>query len=187
MRIGLGEKKKQFIRSKKCFGRFSGSETTRQPVLHAIPELAELGPVKEHQPRFAALQQERDLLKAQLEVSEKVGITNQSLLETMRGAIDRLGQQLSENQREEAEVELSSLSTMPQRAEAKTKATHQHHVTVDPEALFVLMPFSVELEPVYETIAPLPGQPGLRSHRADAITEVGPIIDQISRPFPSPD
>jgi len=36
------------------------------PVLYAIPELAELGTVKEHEARVAALERERDSLKAQL-------------------------------------------------------------------------------------------------------------------------
>lgn len=149
------------------------------PVLHAIPELAELGAVKEHEARVAALLRERDLLKAQLEVSEKTSLTNQAAIEGMREAIEQLGKRLSEPQRRDAQAQIESVVQAKRAAAASIRVPRLGDVTVDPQTLFILMPFSQDLEPVFDVIREAADAAGLRSFRADAISAAGPIIDQI--------
>ncbi len=149
------------------------------PVLHAIPELAELGVVQEHEARIAALQRERDLLRAQLEVSERTTLANQSTLEAMRNAIDRLSRHVSEPQRKDAEIQLESLVQTKQAANKSLKVPRLGDVTVDPSSVFVLMPFSPDLEPIYEVIRNAAQLNGLRVYRADTLVTAGSIIDQI--------
>lgn len=149
------------------------------PVLHAIPELAELGAVKEHEARVAALLRERDLLRAQLEVSERTSLTSQAAIEAMREAIEQLGKRLSEPQRRDAQAEIESVVQAKRGAAAPIRVPRLGDVTVDPQTVFVLMPFSQDLEPVFDAIREAADAAGLRSFRADAISAAGSIIDQI--------
>jgi nucleoside 2-deoxyribosyltransferase len=151
------------------------------PVLLAIPELAELGAVKEHEARVASLQRERDLLKAQLEVSEKTSLANQAMLEALQRAIETLGQQLSESQRRVAETEIASaVQAQSKRAAAlSVRVPRLGDVIVDPDTVFVLMPFSRDMDPIYELIRDAATEAGLRAYRADSISAAGSIIDQI--------
>lgn len=149
------------------------------PVLHAIPELAELGAVKEHEARVAALLRERDLLKAQLEVSEKTSLTNQAAIEGMRDAIEQLGKRLSEAQRRDAQAEIESVVQAKRAPATSVRVPRLGDVPVDPQTVFVLMPFSRDLEPVFEAVREAADRSGLRSFRADAISAAGSIIDQI--------
>jgi len=149
------------------------------PVLHAIPELAQLGAVKEHEARIAALLRERDLLKAQLEVSEKTSLTNQAAIEGMREAVEQLGKRLSEPQRRDAQAEIESFVQAKRAAAPPIRVPRLGDVTVDPQTVFVLMPFSRDLEPVFDAIQEAADKAGLRSFRADAISAAGSIIDQI--------
>jgi nucleoside 2-deoxyribosyltransferase len=148
------------------------------PVLHAIPELAEQGPVKEHRARLAALQRERDLLSAQLEISERVSLANQSLLESMRAALERLAGQESETERTAASTELQALSKPEQQPSSQPRPP-AHLTPGDPKRAFVLMPFSADLENVFRTIQVVAAEVSLEVYRADAISTGGPIIDQI--------
>lgn len=149
------------------------------PVLHAIPELAELGAAKEHEARIAALQRERDLLRAQLEVSEKTGLTNQASLEAMRTAIEELSKRLSGPQRRDAQEEIESLVHAKRAVPSPIRLPRMGEVAVDPDTVFVLMPMSGELEPIYEVIRHAADEAGLRSYRADSISATASIIDQI--------
>ena len=79
------------------------------PVLHAIPQLTQPGVEKEYEARLAALERDREVLRAQLEVSERTNLSNQGTLEALSQAIENLGKQLSEPQRREAEVAIESL------------------------------------------------------------------------------
>jgi hypothetical protein len=149
------------------------------PVLHAIPELAELGAVKEHEARVATLLRERDLLKAQLEVSEKTSLTNQAAIEGMREAIDQLSKGLSESQRKDAQLEIESAVQARRAAAPPIRVPRLGDVTVDPKIVFVLMPFDSDLDPVYQVIVDAACSTGLIISRADKLTETGSIIDQI--------
>lgn len=149
------------------------------PVLHAVPELAELGAVKEHEARIASLSRERDLLRVQLEVSERTSLTNQAAIEGMRAAIEQLGTRLSEPQRKKAQAEVESLVQAKRSAAASIRVPRLGDVSVDPEAVFVLMPFSRELEPIFEVIREAGAAEGLRTFRADEIVSTGSIIDQV--------
>ena len=149
------------------------------PVLHAIPDLAELGAVKEHEARIAALQRERDLLKAQIEVSEKTTLANQGALEAMRQAIEDLSKRLPTPQSREAQAELESAVETKRAAAQSIRVPSLGDVIVDPKTIFVLMPFSPDLKPVYEVITRAAAKVGLRSFRADALIASGPIIEQI--------
>lgn len=151
------------------------------PVLLAIPELAELGAVKEHEARVASLQRERDLLKAQLEVSEKTSLANQAMLEAMQRAITTLGQQLSESQRRMAETEIASAVQAESRRAAvgSLRIPKLGDVVVDPDTVFVLMPFARDMKVIYELICEAAAEVGLRTYRADSISKAGSIIDQI--------
>lgn len=149
------------------------------PVLLAIPQLSELGAVKEYEGQILALEREREILKAQLVVSEKTSLANQNMLEALRDAIEKLAGGLSEPQRKEAESEFESqvlkrISATPLVATPKLR-----DVETDPDTIFVLMPFSEELEPIYDVIRSAAEKAGLRSYRADAIPAAGSIIDQI--------
>jgi hypothetical protein len=149
------------------------------PVLHAIPELAELGAVKEHEARVAALLRDRDLLKAQLEVSERTSLTNQAAIEGMRDAMEKIEKRLSEPQRRDAQAEIESAVEAKRASAAPIKVPRLGDVTVDPETVFVLMPFAKGLDDVFEVIREAADAAGLRSFRADAISSAGSIIDQI--------
>jgi len=151
------------------------------PVLLAIPELAELGAAKEHEAQIASLERERDLLKAQIEVSEKTSLTNQATLEAMQRAIETLGRQLSESQRQVAETEITSAVQAQNKGAAgrSVRVPRLGHVVVDPDAVFVLMSFSPDMDPIYRIILDAAGEVGLRTYRADSISEAGSIIDQI--------
>ena len=148
------------------------------PVLLAIPELSEFGAVKEYEARIASLQNERDVLKAQLEVSEKTSLMNQSSLETMREAIERLSQQLSEPARKEAETEIESVARKKQVVSPMMPSSLAN-VKVEPDTVFVLMPMLKELDALYDVIRATAEEVGLRSYRADTISAAGSIIDQI--------
>jgi hypothetical protein len=149
------------------------------PVLHAIPELAELGAVKEHEARVATLLRERDLLKAQLEVSEKTSLTNQAAIEGMREAIEQLSKGLSESQRKDAQLEIESAVRARRAAAPPIRVPRLGDVTVDPKMVFVLMPFDPDLDPLYQVIVDAACSTGLRILRADKLSESGSIIDQI--------
>ncbi len=149
------------------------------PVLLAIPDLAELGSVKEQQARLLALEHERDLLKAQLEVSERANLASQGLLEAMRGAIEKLGDQVSQAQRKNAKAKIEAVVQSERRASESLTVPRVGSVPVDPNTVFILMPMSRDLEPLYETIQMAATAAGFRSYRADAILAVGRIIDQI--------
>ncbi len=135
--------------------------------------------MKEHEARIAALQKERDLLKVQVEVSEKANLANQAALETMRQAIEELGKRLPDPQRRETQAELESLVEAKRGAAPSIRVPRLGDVTVDPETIFVLMPFSSELNPIYEVIQEAARAVGLRSFRADALIGPGSIMDQI--------
>jgi nucleoside 2-deoxyribosyltransferase len=149
------------------------------PVLHAIPELAELGAVKEHEARIASLVRERDLLRAQLEVSERTSLTNQAALEVLRTAIEQLSTRLSGPQNRDAQAEIEATVQAKGAAAASIKLPRLRDISVDPETVFVLMPLSRDLEPIYEVIREAGDAAGLRTFRADAISGAGPIIVQI--------
>lgn len=149
------------------------------PVLHAIPELAEMGATKEYEARLVALQRERDLLRAQLEVAERTGLANQASLEALHDAIERLGKRQSEPQRQDAQAEIQSLVRNRRSAILSVPVTTPSDVEVERDAVFVLMPFSFEYEDVYRTIESAAQESGLRSYRADSIMAPGSIIDQI--------
>ena len=149
------------------------------PVLHAIPQLSELGAIKEYEAQLAALQRERDLLKTQLDVSERIGFTNQGMLEALRDAVEKLSAQLTEPQRREAESAIETLVQERKLAIATTPATKINDVQVDPGSVFILMPMAHELDPIYEIIREAARGAGLKSYRADAIPFAGSIIDQI--------
>jgi hypothetical protein len=149
------------------------------PVLQAIPGLAELGAVKEHEARVASLLSERDLLRAQLEVSERTSLTNQSAIEGMRAAIEQLGTRLSEPQRKDAQVEVESIVQAKRAASASIRVQRLSDESIDLETVFILMPMSRDLEPVYEVIREAGAAVGLTTFRADAISKAGSIIDQI--------
>ena len=149
------------------------------PVLHAIPELAELGAVKEHEARVATLLRERDLLKAQLEVSEKTSLTNQAAIEGMREAIEQLSKGLSESQRKDAQLEIESAVQAKRAAAPPIRVPRLGDVTVDPKIVFILMPFDPDLDPVFEVIGEAACSTGLHILRADKLSEAGSIIDQI--------
>lgn len=148
------------------------------PVLNAIPHLAELGAVKEYEARLSAIQRERDILRAQLEVSEKTTLTNQGMLETLQRAVENLGGQLSEPQRREAETAIESL-VQEHKAASPIKVPGLGDVPVDPTSIFILMPMSPQLDPIHDVIRNAAAGVGLRSSRADAISAAGSIIDQI--------
>lgn len=149
------------------------------PVLHAIPELAELGAVKEHEARVTALSRERDLLKAQLAVLERTTLTNQAAIEGMRDAIEQLSKRLSEPQRRDAQAEIEAAVQTKRAAATPIRVPRLGDVTVDPQTVFVLMPFGADLEPVFHVVREAADRSGLRSFRADSISAAGPIIDQI--------
>lgn len=149
------------------------------PVLHAIPELAELGAVKEHEARVAALLRERDLLRVQLEISEKTTLANQAAIEGMRQAIEQLGKRLTEPQRLDIEAEIESAAQAKRAVATPIVPTRLKDVPADPATVFVLMPMSQELEPVFDVIRQAADLVGLRSFRADSISAAGSIIDQI--------
>lgn len=149
------------------------------PVLHAIPELSELGAVKEHEARLAAVLRERDLLRVQLEVSEKTTLANQAALEGMREAIEQLGKRLSEPELKDAQAAIESVAQAKRATAPTIRPTRLGDVTADPDTVFVLMPFSEELEPVFEVVREAADAVGLRSFRADSLSAAGSIIDQI--------
>jgi hypothetical protein len=97
----------------------------------------------------------------------------------MRQAIDELGNRLSEPQRRDAQAELESLVQAKRDAVRSVTVPRLGDVTVDPETIFILMPFTRDLEPIYEIITRAADEVGLRSFRADSILAVGSIIDQI--------
>lgn len=155
------------------------------PVFDAIPKLAELVAGKENEARIADLLRERDLLKAQLEVSEKTSLNNQAVLEGMRGAIEELTKVLTEPQRKHVEAEIESrLQEKHQEKHAIGPsipgAPQTTDASVDPESVFVMMPMSgAEFEDIYDLIQYAAATVGLRVYRADSIYAPGPIIDQI--------
>lgn len=149
------------------------------PVLHAIPQLSKLGAVKEHEAQLGALERERDVLRAQLAVSERTSLTNQDILEALRDAIERLTSGLTEPQRREAESAIESQVQERMPASPPIAAAKLRDVESDPKTVFVLMPFTEKLDPIYEIIKSAADKAGLRSFRADAISAAGPIIDQI--------
>lgn len=149
------------------------------PVLLAIPQLSELGAVKEYEAQILSLEREREVLKAQLSVSEKTTLANQTTLEAMREAIEKLASGLTEPQRKQAESDFESkvwkrVSKTPMIPPPKLR-----DVEADPKTLFVLMPFAEELEPISEVIRSAAAKVGMKSYRADAIPAGGSIIDQI--------
>ena len=149
------------------------------PVFHAIPQLAELGAIKEYEGRLAAIQHERDLFKAQLEVSEKLSFTTQGKLEALEKAIEKLGEQFSESQRREAETAIESMVQEHRATTASIKVPYISDVEAEHDTVFILMPMSPELEPIHGVIREAAELSSLRSYRADMISAAGPIIDQI--------
>ena len=149
------------------------------PVLHAIPELAELGAVKEHEAKISALLRERELLQVQLAVSERTTLANQAALEALREAIDHLARRLSEPQRRDAEAEIESVVHARRAAAPPVQLQAPSTTSVDPGMLFVLMPFSSGMDGVYAVIREAADAAGYRSERADALVGSGSIIDQI--------
>jgi hypothetical protein len=149
------------------------------PVLHAIPDLAHLGAVKEHEARIAAILRERDLLRIQLEVSEKTTLANQAAIEGMREAIEQLGKRLSEPQRRDAQATIELAAQARQTSEAPSKPISLGNIANNPELVFVLMPMSREFESLFDLIRMAADSVGLKSFRADSILAPGSIIDQI--------
>jgi hypothetical protein len=149
------------------------------PVLQAIPELAELGPQKEHEARYAALMQERDLLRAQLDVLERTTLTNQATLSAMSEAVTQLQSHLGPKKAQESQAAVSSLVQARSHSAATSRPLRKTNVRADPGRVFVLMPFAAELEPVYAAIVAAANETNLRVMRADTILESGSIIDQI--------
>jgi hypothetical protein len=176
----LGGEKEAIPQIQEMLKSLLGEERQQDsPVLRAIPELGELGAVKEHEARIAAVQYERDLLKEKLEVSERTSLTNQAVLEAMREAIEEISKRLSESQRRDAQAELASLAQAKRAAVPSISVPRLGNVVVDPEMIFVLMPFSHRMEPIYAIIRQAADEVGLRSFRAHDISTPGPIIDQI--------
>ena len=148
------------------------------PVLHNIPELAELGAVKEYQVRIAALERERDVYLAQLAILEKTSLANQATLEAMRQAIEQLSGQLPESQRKNTQVELR---TKAKEADIRLAAEHRPvtNIPVDRTRVFTLMPFNARTSPIFEAIKEAAQEVGLQVFRADEISVPGPIIEQV--------
>lgn len=149
------------------------------PVLHAIPELSELGAVKEHEAQLRALERERDVLRAQLAVVERTSLAGQDTLEALRDAVEKLGAGLTEPERREAESAIESQVQERRSAGPPIPAAELRGIEVDPCVVFVLMPFTEELEPIYDVIRDAAAKSGLRTYRADALSAAGSIIDQI--------
>ena len=149
------------------------------PVLYAIPELAEVGMIKDHEARLSSLQKERDLLKAQLEILEKTSFTNQASLEAMCETIETFGEKLSVSQQKNAQEDLNILVKEKQASVPAMTLRDLEDIVVDPKAIFVLMPFQDKFSSVYKAIVHAAQEVGLECFRADTFISMGSIIDQI--------
>jgi hypothetical protein len=131
-------------------------------VLQAIPDLAELGSVKEFEARLAALLQERELLQAKLDVAEKTTLTNQAAIEGLREAIKELSKDLSELQLRDVHEEIESVAQAKRAVATPIEPTGLRDVPADPETVFVLMPMQPQSEPVFDIIRQAADKVGLR-------------------------
>jgi hypothetical protein len=148
------------------------------PVLHAIPELAQMGALKEQEARVAALASERDRFRAQLEISERMALDNQAAIKGMQATIENLINRLSPPQRPDAraDIEAAILSTGPVSPE--TRPAGVSDLAADPELVFVLTPPSPDFKSVFDAIRTAADRMQLRTVRPDPFAQ-GPIIDQI--------
>ena len=96
----------------------------------------------------------------------------------MRDAMEKIEKRLSEPQRRDAQAEIESAVEAKRVSAAPIKVPRLGDVTVDPETVFVLMPFK-GLDDVFVVIREAAEEAGLRIFRADAISAAGSIIDQI--------
>jgi hypothetical protein len=76
-------------------------------------------------------------------------------------------------------TEIESVAQAKRATATLVRPTNLGDVTADPDTVFVLMPFSEDLEPVFEVVRQAADAVGLRSSRADSLFAAGPIIDQI--------
>ncbi|KPA16123.1 hypothetical protein MHK_003671 [Candidatus Magnetomorum sp. HK-1] len=149
------------------------------PVLHAIPQLSELGEVKEYEARLTSIERDREVLRAQLDISERANLANQGTLEALRKAIENLIRQLSEPERRKAAESFESMVQKRKENIEISPAAKLRDVEVDRESIFVLMPLGQKLEPIYDVIQQAAQKAGLRTMRADQILAGGSILDQI--------
>lgn len=149
------------------------------PVLNAIPELAALGAAKELEARNASLTHERDLLKAQLEVLEKVSLTTQNTLEALRAAIEALTMRLSEPVRSNAQAEVESLVQAKIAAAESVSPSRVGDVIADRRNVFILIPFGREWEPVSEVIRSAVRESGFSPTYGDTRNYSYPLITQV--------
>jgi hypothetical protein len=146
------------------------------PVLEAIPRLLERRDCTEADAKATRLEQDAAVLRAKLEVSEQANLNTQAILSELRKAIEKLGSRLNEAERNDVQTRVESAAS----AVSETRIPWIRGLReVDPEAVFVLMPFSPEFASVYELIALVAEKHGLRATRADAIARPGVIVDQI--------
>ena len=149
------------------------------PVLLAIPSLLENKASLELEAKVDSLEQETKILKAQLEISEKSNLANQSSLESLRKAIESLIAHLSETEKQKAEETIKSASKTNQTEWPTPMMKQLSDIPVDMNSIFVLMPFSKDLEPVYQVIQSAAQMEGLHCFRADELFSAGTIMDQI--------
>jgi hypothetical protein len=153
------------------------------PVIHAIPELAELGAVKEHEARISALTRDRELLEIQLAISERTSLANQATLEALRDSVETLVSKLSEPLRRDAEAEIKSAVQVRRGAPVELPAAvgriTEAYPQPDPHMVFVLMPFSNEMQGVFDVIRDAASSENYSTTRADALVGSGSIIGQI--------
>ncbi len=153
--------------------------TIDSPVLHAIPQLSELGATKEYEARINSVERERDLLRAQLDVSERTNLSSQGLLDALRKAIDNLSNQLSEPKRKETEESIESSVRESKKNIPLLQQADFQGIKVDRKQVFVLMPFAKGFEQIYEVIKEVGADAGLQILRVDEMISPGSIMDQI--------
>ena len=149
------------------------------PVLHAIPELSELGAVKEHEARLAAVLRERTCFGFSWKCPRRQPLQIKRLSRACERRLSSSANGYPNLKQKDAQAAIESVAQAKRATAPPIRPTRLGDMTVNPDTVFVLMPFSEELEPVFEVVREAADAVGLRSFRADSLSAAGSIIDQI--------
>lgn len=149
------------------------------PVFHVIPELFAEEDRQEAQAKLYALERENESLRSKLTVAEQINISFQQMLSSLTQALDKMTSRFGAEERQITEEEIEKVIRERQQILAAPKLFTVPTYEVDENSVFVLMPFSLDAEPLYEIIQEAAKDVGLRCYRADEILFTGSIMDQI--------
>jgi hypothetical protein len=151
------------------------------PVFAVLPSLQapQTRDLKEAQAKASAAQADAAELRVKLGLAEDANLRLRESFTTFERTINAVLDRMKPNDREAAEEAVERAAKA--RADQPRKVPSQlPGVEENPTQVFVLMPFSAELEPVYEIIKEASQRAGLRATRADEMMGPGKNFARLS-------